>query len=68
MIPINEFPALFAVRDGSGRETWCACKVVGLTTDLYEPKFVVMVDDVGAVYAMTVSEVRRPEPTAEPFG
>lgn len=59
MISINEFPAEFSVLDGTGKRTWCACRVVGLTNDERTPKFVVIVDDGGICYAMTVNEVRR---------
>lgn len=62
MIPINEFPAEFSVLDGTGRRSWCACRVVGLTEDEHAPKFAVLVDDDEATYAMTVAEVRRIEP------
>jgi len=59
MIPINEFPAEFSVLDGTGQRTWCACTVVGLTSDEHAPRFAVIVDDEDIVYAMTVNEVRR---------
>ncbi len=62
MISINEFPAEFSVLDGAGRRTWCACTVVGLTSDEHAPRFVVIVDDGDLTYATTVPEVRRAEP------
>lgn len=65
MISINEFPAEFSVLDGTGKRTWCACTVVGLTSDEHAPKFVVLVDDDGVCYAMTVDEVRRTESPAK---
>jgi hypothetical protein len=59
LIPIKEFPAEFSVLDSSGKRTWCACRVVGLTDDEHAPKFVVLIDDGDACSAATVAEVRR---------
>ena len=65
LIPINEFPAVFSVLDGTGQRTWCACTVVGLTSDEHAPRFVVLVDSGDLAYATTVPEVRRvPAPAA----
>lgn len=61
MIPITNFNAEFACTDGAGKSTWHSCKVVGLTTDVHEPHFVVLVDG-PTMYAMTVDEVRHPPP------
>jgi hypothetical protein len=63
MIPIEEFKAEFSCTDGAGSKTWRGCTVVGLATDVHEPHFVVLV--LGpTIYAMTVDEIRKPEPRA----
>lgn len=59
LIAIKEFSAEFSVIDGAGLREWCACTVVGMTDDENSPRFVVIVDDGGVCYAMTVDEVRR---------
>lgn len=62
LISIKEFPAEFSMLDGTGKRTWCACAVVGLTNDPSAPKFVVLIDDGDALYAAVVPEVRRVDP------
>lgn len=59
VISIDSFDAEFSALDGAGKRTWCACTVVGLTEDEHAPRFVVIIDDDGVCYAMTVDEVRR---------
>lgn len=61
LISIDSFPAEFSVLDGTGQRTWCACTVVGLTSDEHAPRFVVLVDSGDLAYATTVPEVRRVE-------
>jgi len=63
LISINEFPAELPELDGTGQRTWCACTVVGLTSDEHAPRFVVLIDSGELTYATTVPEVRR-APTA----